>query len=102
MRRIKLTIGRVRGLLDVKERVPFRGELSCKGTFEDFLSTLLATESGVDPARFETYVREYESPVMRYPRVASPGRVIREAATGGYQFEPMTVAEYFKTLGVAH
>src|SRR5450755_1135907 len=102
MRQIKLTIARVRKLLHAEQRVSFRGEMNCRGTFEDFLSKLLAIESGIDPARFETYVREYESPVMRYARAVSPGRVIRDTATGGYRFEPMTVPEYFKTLGVDH
>lgn len=81
---------------------PAHAEVSGKGTFEDFLTKLLAVESGIDPAKFDMYVREYESPVIPYPRVTAPGRVIRDASTGGYAFEMMSVANYFRTLGVDH
>ena len=71
-----------------------------KGTFAEFLAKLLARESGIDPALFPWYVREFDSPVLTYPAVTAPGRGIRDARTGRFTFRPITVAHYFEALGV--
>jgi hypothetical protein len=102
MRQVKGTLKRVLGFRSAQANPPVDEESRAKGAFEDFLAKLLAFESGIDPAKFETYVRDYESPIIRYPRVHSPGCVIRDAESGGYRFETMTVANYFRTLGVDH
>jgi hypothetical protein len=102
VRHVKGTFERVLGIRPPRRSVRVHPEAGARGTFGDFLAKLLAFESGIDPAKFDTYVRGYESPIVRYPRVHSPGRVIREAESGGYRFEPMTVAAYFRTLGVSH
>lgn len=70
------------------------------GTFDEFLAKLLARESGIDPALFPWYVREFGSPVLAYPAVTAPGRGIRDARTGRLTFRPVTVAHYFEALGV--
>lgn len=70
------------------------------GTFDEFLEQLLAQESGIDPALFPWYVREFDSPVLSYPAVMAPGRGIRDARTGRFTFRPTTVARYFEALGV--
>jgi hypothetical protein len=102
MREVKARLARVLGFRAANRSAPLTQAASVKGTFADFLAKLLTFESGIDPEKFAGYVSEYESPVMRYPRVSSPGRVIRERQSGSYRFEPMTVAAYFKTLGVNH
>jgi hypothetical protein len=68
--------------------------------FEDFLSELLATESGIDPARFDWYMSHYAMAVVRTPRVEAPGRVVRDEATGAPLLDTVTVAAYFDRLGV--
>jgi hypothetical protein len=67
----------------------------------NFLNDLLAIESGIDPAMFEWYVRNYATPVIDYPQVSSPGCVLRQPATGDFLVETMTVQQYFATLGVS-
>ena len=80
-----------------EDRNPTHGR---RGTFADFLESLLAFESGVDPAKFDWYVENYHSPLMSYPKVISPGLVVRDFETGDISFEMMTVQEYFTSLGV--
>jgi hypothetical protein len=70
------------------------------GTFDEFLAKLLVRESGIDPALFPWYVREFDSPVLAYPAVTTPGRGVRDAQTGRFTFRPITVAQYFEALGV--
>src|SRR5450755_1652514 len=100
MRYVKSALWRVRGLLRAKEDAPVFEKPVGKGTFEEFLAKLLAAESGIDPAKFAAYVREYESPVIWYPCVTAPGRVIRDTVSGSPRFERMSVSNYFKALGV--
>jgi hypothetical protein len=71
-----------------------------KGTYGEFLAKLLARESGIEPALFPWYVREYDSPVLTYPGVTAPGRGIRDVRTGRFTFLPITVRNYFEALGV--
>lgn len=78
-----------------------RSALPSRGTFSDFLADLRAFESGIDPLKFDWYVENYHSPVMSYPKVSSPGRAARDVETGELLFVPMTVAEYFESLGVS-
>lgn len=61
---------------------------------------MLARESGIDPALFPWYVREFDSPVLAYPAVTAPGRGVRDARTGRFTFRPVTVSHYFEALGV--
>lgn len=74
---------------------------AAKGTFRDFLAHLLGFESGIDPQRFDWYVARLDEPSVRYPKVTSPGRPVREAETGELIVTTLTVREYFATLAVA-
>lgn len=80
-----------------EDRNPTNGR---RGTFTDFLASLLAFESGVDAAKFDWYVENYHAPVMSYPKVIWPGRVVRDFETGDISFEMIPVQEYFTSLGV--
>jgi hypothetical protein len=71
-----------------------------KGNFDQFLSVLLTRESGLDPARFAWYVQNYDSRVIRYPRVTAPGHPIRNCRSGAFELQELTVAEYFWSIGV--
>jgi hypothetical protein len=71
-----------------------------RGTYEDFFEHLLALESGLDPALFDWYLKYYDTPVIRYPRVTEPGRVVRDPATGDPLIDTLSVREYLDTLGV--
>jgi len=79
---------------------PYHPRSRSRGTFQAFLDRLLAFESGIDPALFDWYRRHEESPLISYPRVEAPGRVIRDPATGQCVMATITVKEYFDTLGV--
>lgn len=70
-------------------------------TFSDFLAKLMVAESGIDPALFDWYRTNYHRAVLRYPRVAAPGRVERDA-NGNWHTDVVTVAEYFRRLGIDH
>lgn len=91
---------RVRDFLRAKPHAPILKQPARNATFEDFLRKLLAVESGINPANFMTYVRDYELPAVSYPRVCAPGRVVRDRASGSPVVDRMTVATYFETLGV--
>ena len=51
-------------------------------------------------SKYSWYVENLSKPVIRFPRVASPGRLIRNMSSGLHQFERLTVTEYFDALGV--
>lgn len=65
-----------------------------------FFEDLRAYESGIDPDRHDWYVAHVDIPVLYYPNVARPGRVLRDVVTGRHQLVPMTIAQYFSALGV--
>lgn len=65
-----------------------------------FLDDLRAHESGIDPKKHDWYVAHLHSPVLRYPEVTRPGRVLRDRSTGRHRLVPMTIAQYFTALGV--
>src|SRR5450631_1449293 len=67
MREVKATLAHVLGFRAPNRSAPLAQAASVKGAFADFLAKLLTFESGIDPEKFAGYVREYESPVMRYP-----------------------------------
>ncbi len=71
------------------------------GSFSDFLQALLTLESGIDPAKFAWYLEYYDLPEVHYQRVSAPGRLLRDQQTGVGLLGPMTVRQYFETLGVA-
>jgi hypothetical protein len=89
------------GISGVDYRTATNGS-AVAGTFEDFLRVLLAVESGIDPARFSWYVAHYDVPMLAYPRVSEPGRVVRDYETGQLCVERVTIREYFKSIGVDH
>ena len=70
-------------------------------TFDHFLSDLRAFESGIDTDSHAWYSANYNTPVVTAPCVTAPGRVVRDD-TGSIEFQRMTVAEYFVSLGVSH
>jgi len=73
-----------------------------RGSRSDFLSALLAMESGIDPDRFPWYVENFDQMAMAYAAVEAPGRIARHDVTGARVEERITVREYFNRLGVLH
>ena len=71
-----------------------------KGSFQDFLNTLRAFESGIDPAKAEFYKQNLDAPILRYAKVVAPGLPVRDPATGSLIIEPTTVNQYFTKLGL--
>lgn len=69
---------------------------------KEFLEALIGYESGISPAKYQWYLQNLDNRVIRFPRVRSPGRLIRNYSTGLHEFEEITVAEYFEALGVMH
>ncbi len=65
-----------------------------------FLSHLLSVESGIEPAKFDWYRDNWQLPAIDYWRVESPGRLWRDPKTGAGVRERITIAEYFRRLGV--
>ncbi len=57
-------------------------------------------ESGLDPALLDWYIRHFNTPAIDYPLVTTPGRVVRDSATGQYRTGRLSIREYFQTLGV--
>lgn len=64
------------------------------------LDMLLAYESGIFTNCHDWYVRNWNVPVMTFPRVSSPGRLLR-GGDGKHILAQGTVEEYFAALGVA-
>lgn len=73
-----------------------------RGSRSDFLSALLAMESGIDMDQFPWYVENFDQLAMAYAAVEAPGRIARDAATGTRVEERITVREYFSRLDVLH
>ncbi|MGC1854670.1 MAG: hypothetical protein WA659_04780 [Candidatus Aquirickettsiella sp.] len=68
--------------------------------YDFFLKKFLAFESGIDPAYYALYLENYSKPIIIYPEVVLPGRVIRNFRTGEFNFKLMTYNEYFSAIGV--
>jgi hypothetical protein len=75
-------------------------EVSTSKGYQDFLSELLAIESGIRPELHNWYVENWDKPVLRYPKVTKPGRAVRDTFSGKVIHTPTTVREYFERLGV--
>lgn len=71
-----------------------------KGSFQDFLNTLRAFESGIDPAKADFYKQNLDAPILTYAKVTIPGKPVRNPATGSLIPEPTSVKQYFTKLGV--
>ncbi len=71
-----------------------------KGSFQDFLNTLRAFESGIDPAKAEFYKTNLNNPVYTYAKVSVPGTPVRNTTTGSLIPEPTTINQYFTKLGL--
>lgn len=72
------------------------------GVLRDFLTALLEFESGISPEKHHWYCENFETRVVPYVRVNSPGNVWRDPLTGLHQAVTLTVQEYFHSLGVLH
>lgn len=72
-------------------------------TWEDFIETVWAFESSIDPSKQSFYEANWDKPVLDpYPLVYAPGRVVRNYGTGDPAMsEALTVSEYFEAIGVA-
>ena len=68
--------------------------------YDLFLKKLLAFESSIDPANYALYLENYSKPIIFYPEVVFPGRVIRNSSSGDFNFKLMTYNEYFSAIGV--
>jgi|GEM_PF-915535 len=73
-----------------------------QGTFQNFLDTMRAFESGIDPAKADFYRQKLDLPVYNYARVTAPGQIVRDPVTGSMIPEPTTIREFFTKLGVNH
>lgn len=71
-----------------------------RGSFANFLNSLLTFESGIDPDRHDWYVANLDVPVLECPVTTSPGQVVRDLQTGRHRIAMVTVADYFRSLGV--
>ena len=73
-------------------------------TWDDFIQTVWAYESSIDPSQQTFYEQNWDKPVMgSYPLVQYPGRVTRDPDTGNPEMSGMlTVEQYFETIGVDH
>jgi hypothetical protein len=65
-----------------------------------FFDNLRAFESGISLDQHDWYVQNLDKRVLKYPEVISPGRLLRDSETGLHQLIPMTIKEYFLSLGV--
>jgi len=72
-------------------------------TWEDFIQTVWAFESSIDPSQKSFYKTNWDKPVLDpYPLVYKPGRVVRDYSTGNPVMSgPLTVSEYFEAIGIA-
>ncbi len=71
-----------------------------QGGVQDFLNSLRDFESGVNPSLADFYLENYDNPVYTYAQVTSPGRLVRDCATGQMISEPTTIREFFTKIGV--
>jgi hypothetical protein len=69
-------------------------------SYQAFLNELLAVESGIRPELFSWYLENMDRPVLSYPKVMKPGRVVRDTFSGSPIYTLTTVREYFERLGV--
>lgn len=76
--------------------------LANANSFQDFLNTMRAFESGIDPAKADFYRQKLDLPVYNYARVTAPGQIVRDPVTGAMIPEPTTIREFFTKLGVNH
>ncbi len=73
------------------------------GTYTQFIQTVWAFESSIDPTQQSFYEQNWKSPVINpYPLVTHPGRVIRDRNGNPVMSGPLTVMEYFQAIGVDH
>lgn len=52
--------------------------LAAQGSFQQFLDTMRAFESGIDPAKAAFYRQNLDQPVYNYAKVTAPGQIIRD------------------------
>ncbi|MBU2206730.1 MAG: sugar-binding protein [Gammaproteobacteria bacterium] len=71
-----------------------------QGTFQNFLDTMRAFESGIDPAKADFYRQNLDLPVYTYAQVTAPGEIVRDPVTGSMIPEATTIREFFSKLGV--
>ena len=73
-----------------------------QNTYADFIRRVWAFESDIDPAKQSYYNDNWTKPVEDpYPKVTSPGRVVRDPSTGDpVQSGPLTVQEFFEVIGL--
>ena len=70
------------------------------GSYDDFLSAILAYESTIDPNDHEYYEKNYNNPIaVTYQNVESPGRVVRDQ-DGHTTSSPTSIKGYFERLGI--
>lgn len=74
---------------------------AAQGSFQQFLDTMRAFESGIDPAKAAFYRQNLDQPVYNYAKVTAPGQIIRDPVTGSMISEATTIREFFQKLGVA-
>ncbi len=70
------------------------------GSFQQFLNTMRAFESGIDPAKAAFYRQNLDQPVYNYAQVTAPGQIVRHPGTGSMIPEATTIREFFQKLGV--
>lgn len=71
-------------------------------TYDDFIDTLWAFESSIDPSQQAYYDTNWNVEVVEsYPKVEYPGRVVRDSETGEpIEDRDLTIKEYFTSIGV--
>ncbi|PHV02698.1 sugar-binding protein [Iodobacter sp. BJB302] len=94
----RLTI--LAGLLVSMPMAAIAAPAATKGSFQDFLDNMRAFESGIDPAKADFYKQNFNSPILRYAKVVTPGVPVRDPSTGSLIIEPTTVNQYFTKLGL--
>ncbi len=71
------------------------------GSYDDFINAVWIFESDIDPAKQDFYNHYWElRTTLSYPRVLSPGRVVRDEDGNPIMQDNLTIKELFTIIGV--
>ncbi len=70
-------------------------------SYEDFIDAVWAFESDIDPSQQDYYNKNWNTPVVdEYPKVTSPGRVVRDEKGDPVMDHDLTIEQLFDVIGI--
>ena len=90
-------LGNSAGTANAKSSEPHEPSKS----YEDFIDAVWAFESDIDPSQQDYYNKNWNTPVVdEYPKVSSPGRVIRDEKGDPVMDHDLTIEQLFDVIGI--